>query len=141
MSVEPLSKFVPACEQYVHYKADELYDAIKERILLRNSKKGSSKKKKPPKKELELEQQMDVDIEKKPDDELNESFAESEIPDASETTIEDLEKSIVEEEKVESDIVPLPPGKLNPVEEAKKRLLKVEAAIERRYLKPPLAIK
>lgn len=140
MSVEPLSKFIPACEQYIHYTAEELYDAIKERIFLRNSKKGS-KKKKPPKKELEPEQQMDVDIEKKPDDELNESFAESEIPDVSETTIEDLEKSIVEEEKVESDIIPLPPGKLNPVEEAKKRLLKVEAAIERRYLKPPLAIK
>lgn len=140
MSVEPLSKFIPACEQYIHYKADELYDAIKERIFLRNSKKGS-KKKKPPKKELEPELQMDVDIEKKPEDELNESFAESEIPDVSETTIEDLEKSIVEEEKVESDIIPLPPGKLNPVEEAKKRLLKVEAAIERRYLKPPLAIK
>lgn len=83
---------------------------------------------------------MEVDAEKKTEEELNESFVENEVPEPSETVLEDLDKSIAEE-KVESDFIPLPPGKMNPVEEAKKRLLKVEAAIERRYLKPPLAIK
>lgn len=73
---------------------------------------------------------MDTTVEAEPaieSVELNESVAE------------DLDKSIAEESaKPESDVLPLPPGKINPVEEAKKRLLKVEAAIERRYLKPPL---
>lgn len=83
---------------------------------------------------------METDAEKKPEDDLNESFTEPEVPEPPEPTVDELEKSI-QEDKTESDIIPLPPGKMNPVEEAKLRLLKVEAAIERRYLKPPLAIK
>ncbi|XP_054719613.1 bromodomain adjacent to zinc finger domain protein 2B-like [Uloborus diversus] len=138
LSTEPLSKFVPSCEMYVHRKADDIYDAIKDRTLRKGAKKNSSKKKKPVKKEIELEE-----IEKKPEDEPLEPVVEGEAPEANEPIPEEPEKPCPEEkieDKIESDVLPLPSGMLNPVEEAKKRLLKVEAAIERRYLRPPLGI-
>lgn len=109
--------------------------------MRKSAKKSSSRKKKPtPKKEAELPEPSDPDAEKKPEEEVDpEAVAGAESADLNESLTEDPDKSIVEEVgKPESDFLVLPPGKFNPVEEAKKRLLKVEAAIERRYLKPPL---
>ncbi|XP_055935023.1 bromodomain adjacent to zinc finger domain protein 2B-like isoform X4 [Argiope bruennichi] len=138
LSTEQPSKFVPSCEQYVHRTADEIYDAIKEKQLRKNAKKSSSRKKKPVKKEQEPEP-SEVDPEKKPEEEGSEMIVDTEAAEPSEPVTEDLDKSTVEDSsKIESDIIALPNGKLNPVEEAKKRLLKVEASIERRYLRPPL---
>lgn len=108
--------------------------------MRKSAKKSSSRKKKPaPKKEAELPEPSDPDAEKKPEDEVDPEAVAAESADLNESLTEDPDKSIVEEVgKPESDFLVLPPGKFNPVEEAKKRLLKVEAAIERRYLKPPL---
>ncbi|CAL1274243.1 unnamed protein product [Larinioides sclopetarius] len=138
LSTEQSSKFVPSCEQYVHRTADEIYDAIKEKQLRKNAKKSSSRKKKPVKKELEPEP-SEVDPEKKPEEDGSEMVVDTEATEPSEPVTEDLDKSTTEDSsKIESDMIALPNGKLNPVEEAKKRLLKVEASIERRYLRPPL---
>ncbi|GFY49814.1 bromodomain adjacent to zinc finger domain protein 2B [Trichonephila inaurata madagascariensis] len=138
LSTETACTFVPACEMYVHRTADEIYDAIKEKQLRKSAKKSSSRKKKPVKKELEPEP-LEIDPEKKTEEENSEIIVETEIVEPTEPPAEDLDKSITEDPaKVDSDIITLSPGKLNPVEEAKKRLLKVEASIERRYLRPPL---
>ncbi|GIY66254.1 bromodomain adjacent to zinc finger domain protein 2B [Caerostris extrusa] len=135
LSTEQASKFVPSCEQYAHLTADEIYDAIKEKQMRKCAKKSSSRKKKPVKKEQEPEP-SEMDTDKKAEEEGTEVPAETE---ATEPVTEDLDKSITEDSsKPESDVLTLPSGKLNPVEEAKKRLLKVEASIERRYLRPPL---
>lgn len=106
--------------------------------MRKNAKKSSSRKKKPVKKEQEPEP-SEVDPEKKTEEEGSEMVVDTETTEPSEPVAEDLDKSLVEDSsKIESDIIALPSGKLNPVEEAKKRLLKVEASIERRYLRPPL---
>ncbi|GFU48139.1 bromodomain adjacent to zinc finger domain protein 2B [Nephila pilipes] len=140
LSTETACTFVPACEMYVHRTADEIYDAIKEKQLRKSAKKSSSRKKKPVKKELEPEPEpLEVDTEKKTEEENSEIIIETEVVEPTEPVVEDLDKSIAEDPaKVDSDIITLSPGNLNPVEEAKKRLLKVEASIERRYLRPPL---
>ncbi|KFM75592.1 Bromodomain adjacent to zinc finger domain protein 2B, partial [Stegodyphus mimosarum] len=137
LSLEQISKFVPSCEQYVQRKAEDIYDAIKDKSQRKSSKKSQRSKKKPPKKESEPEP-CEVDLEKKEED-IVEPLADTDMAEVIEPALEEAEKCASEDlNKPENDIIPLPPGKMNPVEEAKKRLLKVEAAIERRYLRPPL---
>ncbi|XP_071035935.1 bromodomain adjacent to zinc finger domain protein 2B isoform X6 [Parasteatoda tepidariorum] len=141
LSTDPLTKFVPACEQWTSLTSDEIYNAIKERQMRKGSKKSSSRKKKPVKKELEP-LPLEEDPEKKTEDDAVEpSLNDTETSEIVEPIAEEPEKPLIEEgHRTESEFIPLPSGKLNPVDEAKRRLLKVETAIERRYLRPPLGI-